>query len=384
MKLKTIFYKNIRFVYLLFLIINISCNMDNGIEHLYVGTFCEQEDNGIYVFEFDRKQGSVRQIQAINGFESPSYLEIHPSGEFLYSVNRSSVTENENWGSVSSFQIDSHSGQIRHMNSQPAQGGESCHLALDSEGRMVFIANYNQGNIAAFPVLNNGTLAEASEVRQHMGSGPNRERQEGPHAHCVAVSANDRWLYAVDLGIDRIKVYEIDYENSQLIDLPAGDGISKPGSGPRHIALHPTINKAYVIEELASSITSYDLDPVSGALTPDQTVPTIPETFNDTNYCADIHIHPNGKLLYASNRGHDSLAIYRINENTGELTFIAYQTVFGKWPRNFLIDPEGDFIFVVNQNSDNLVIFLVNPETGLLKRTNQEINIPNPVCVKIR
>jgi 6-phosphogluconolactonase len=352
-------------------------------DFLYVGTYTENGAAGIYVYQFDRNTGAVNLVETAGDLASPSYLTIHPNGRYLYSVNRGKVLQDKNWGSVSAFSIESGTGHLNHLNDQPVFGSEACYISTDSQGRLAFVANYSTGNVVVFPIKNNGTLGTISDARQHSGGSINLSRQKGPHAHCAYVSPDDKHLYVVDLGIDRIKTYEIDYLNIKLIPRPESDGLTEPGSGPRHITFDQEGKFAYVIEELASSIRVFQRDPGTGALKPIQDIRTIPEDFTDTNYPADIHIDPTGKYLYGSNRGHDSLAIFRINEKNGTLEKAGYQSVSGKWPRNFLIDPKGEYVFVVNQNSDNLAIFKLDPSTGNLEKISDNTSISKPVCVKI-
>jgi len=353
------------------------------LDFLYLGTYTDDGAKGIYVYQFDRIHGSVKQVETAGDLESPSYLTIHPNGKYLYSVNRGRVLPDKKWGSVSAFSIDPVTGRLEHLNDQPAFGVEACYISTDSKGRLAFVANYSTGNVVVFPLKEDGSLGTLSDNQQHAGSGADPGRQKGPHAHCAYVSPDDKHLYVVDLGIDRIKTYEIDYIHMKLIPKPDCDGMTKPGTGPRHITIDQEGKYAYVIEELASSISVFERDRVTGALHPIQDIKTVPDDFTETNYCADIHIDPSGKYLYGSNRGHDSLAIFRINGENGTLEKVGYQSVSGKWPRNFLIDPKGEFIFVVNQNSDNLVIFKLDPETGNLTPTGTEETLPKPVCVKI-
>ncbi len=350
---------------------------------LYIGTYTDGGAKGIYVYQFDRKTATVKLVERTGDLESPSYLTIHPNGKFLYSVNRGKVIQDKKWGSVSAYSIDTSTGQLEHLNDQPAFGSEACYISTDSRGRLAFVANYSTGNVTVYPIKNNGTLGTISDSRQHTGGSINLSRQKGPHAHCAFVSPDDKHLYVVDLGLDKIKTYEIDYAQEKLIPKPESDGVTESGTGPRHIAFDQQGKYAYVIEELASSIRVFARDPESGALNPIQDVRTIPDDFTDTNYCADIHIDPSGRYLYGSNRGHDSLAIFKINGEDGTLEKAGYQSVSGKWPRNFLIDPKGEFIFVVNQNSDNLVIFKLDPSTGNLTQLSNTPSIPKPVCVKI-
>lgn len=352
-------------------------------EYIYVGTYNEEGKPGIFVYEFDRNKGSMSLIQEVGGMGSPSYLEIHPSGEYLYSVNRSSVTPDKKWGSVSSYKIDQKKGTLTHFNDQPSQGSESCHISIDSNGRLVFVSNYSTGNLSVFPVLKDGSLDECSDVEQHTGNSINQQRQKGPHVHQSIVSPNDNFLYVSDLGIDLVKTYSIDYNKNSVTGIPESDGLVDKGSGPRHSTVHKNQKFAYVINELASTVTAFKIEAGNGRLIPIQTISTVPEDYKEVNYCADIHIDPTGKFLYGSNRGHNSLAIFKIDKDTGKLVSTGYQSTFGEWPRNFLIDPKGEFVFAANQNSNNIVLFRRNSESGELSKIEKEIKVPKPVCLKI-
>lgn len=352
-------------------------------ELLYVGTFSGNIDKGIYVYEFDRDNGTLSLIQILGGMLNPTFIEIHPNGGCLYSVNRNPVGEDQSWGSVSSFSIDQGTGKLTHGNDQPSYGNGPCHIILDSKARLVFIANYYSGSIAAYPILKDGSLAPASSVIQHTGSSILGERQSGPHAHCTVLGLKDKYLYAADLGIDRIKTYRVDYKKKQLKPVPASDGIAEPGAGPRHIVLSSDQKFAYLLEEIAANVSVFSIDPLNGSLKSIQRISTLPEDFKDMNFCADIHIDPTGKFLYASNRGHNSLAIYEIDDNTGMLKLVDIQSVAGDWPRNFLIDPKGDYLFVANRRSNNIVVFKRDLMTGILKHTGVEVNLPEPVCIKM-
>lgn len=375
----------------LFYILILSASMINITEAqgkrshdiVYVGTFSESGQKGIYVYSLDRENASLSLIQSTGDLESPSYLAINPNGKYLYSVNRGKILPDKTWGSVSAFSIDQETGRLTHLNDQPAFGIEACYISTDSKGRYAFIANYSSGNITVFPINEDGTLGKMTDNIKHSGSSINKKRQEKPHVHCTYVSPDDRFLYVVDLGIDKIKVYEIDYENGKLIPLPSDDGQVEPGGGCRHITIHPNRKLAYVAEELSSSITGFRINERTGGLKSFQHIATIPETFSDVNYPADIHIDPTGKWLLASNRGHDSIVTYSINTDSGMLTLKGFDSVQGKWPRNFLIDPKGEFVFVANQNSDNVVLFRFNMDNGELSETGTEVSLPKPVCVKM-
>ena len=368
---------------LLFSMSYLKSSAQNLFDFLYVGTYNEKSKPGIFVFHFNRTDYSLKLIQSVGGMDSPSFLTIHPNGQFIYSVNRNTVISGKRWGSVSAYSIDRKSGILIHLNDQPTFGSESCHISIDSKGRLAFISNYSTGNVVVFPIVYDGKLGTITDAHQHTGKSIDMNRQKGPHAHCAMLSPDDRYLYVADLGIDKIKTYEIDYQIGKLLPIPESDGIMNPGAGPRHITFHQSGRFAYVIEELASSISVFYRNKNTGSLQMIQHIPTIPQDFTDTNYCADIHIDPSGQFLYGSNRGHDSLAIFKINQENGTLENIDYQSVYGKWPRNFLIDPKGEFVFVVNQNSDNLVIFKLNNKNGKLEKISDNTIIPKPVCVKI-
>jgi 6-phosphogluconolactonase len=269
------------------------------------------------------------------------------------------------------------------MNDQPSFGNAPCFISLDSKGRMLFIANYGSGSIAAYPINPDGSLANASKVIQHTGSSVGGERQQGPHAHCVMVSPEDDYLYAADLGTDRVKTYRIDYALNSIDLVPGADGIADPGSGPRHITISEDQKYLYLLEEMGHQVAVYTIDPDNGALSSIQTISTLPADYTGTNFCADIHIDPTGKFLFASNRGHNSLAIYQIDRKSGQLTLADIQSVQGDWPRNFLIDPKGNFLFVANRRTNNVVVFQLDLSNGKITPTDVEVNVPEPVCVKM-
>lgn len=256
-------------------------------------------------------------------------------------------------------------------------------MNIDSKGRLVFVSNYSTGNLSVFPINANGTLDVISESVQHSGKGKNANRQGRPHVHQSVVSGDDRYLFVSDLGIDKVKVYSIDYSKNTLIAIPGSDGLLDGGAGPRHFTVHPNQKFAYVINEMGSTVTLFNINSKDSRLEPVQSISTVPENYQGVNYCADIHIDPTGKFLYGSNRGHNSLTIFSIDPNSGRLAVIGHQSTFGEWPRNFLIDPKGEFIFVANQNSNNIVLFRILPETGLLEKIDAEVMVNKPVCIKI-
>jgi len=371
-----------RFLLILFsLILLHRITVGQPSEYIYVGTFSGDLEKGIYVYSFDRLEGRLSLVQILGEMESPTYIELHPNGKFLYSVNRNSINEEETWGSVSSYSIDPSTGKLTHMNDQPSFGNAPCFISLDSKGRMLFIANYGSGSIAAFPINPDGSLANASKVIQHTGSSVGGERQQGPHAHCAVVSPEDDYLYAADLGTDRVKTYRIDYALKNIDLVLGADGIADPGSGPRHITISDDQKYLYLLEEMGHQVAVYAIDPDNGALSSIQTISTLPADYTGTNFCADIHIDPSGKFLYASNRGHNSLAVYRIDRKSGQLTLADIQSVQGDWPRNFSLTPDGEYLVVANQYSNNIVSFKRDKATGLLTFLDQT-ELAAPVCVE--
>jgi 6-phosphogluconolactonase len=253
-------------------------------------------------------------------------------------------------------------------------------VSIHPSGKFVLVANYGGGNVVIYPVHADGSLDAASDVAQHTGKGGDPRRQSEPHAHCVMPDQSGRYALAPDLGIDKVMIYRVDAKNGKFI--PNGFATMKAGAGPRHFDFHPSGKFAYVINELDSTMTAFAYDKVKGALRELQTVSTLPSAFSGTNYCADVHVHPSGRFVYGSNRGHDSMVAFAIDQNTGKLNLIGHESTGGKWPRNFGVDPTGAFLLVANQNSDNVVTFRIDQQSGKLVATGQTTEIPTPVCLK--
>lgn len=346
-------------------------------EILYVGTYSIRGSEGLYVFSFDRQSGTMQQVQSVSNTKSPSFLALHPSGRYLYSVNEGA----EKSGGVSSYTIEKKTGKLTYMNSQPSLGGSPCYISIDHTGKTAFVANYGGGSMVVLPIQDNGKLSPSTDSIQNNGSGPNAQRQERAHVHSATVGPDNRFVYVADLSTDKLHILNIDPKTSTVKPATVPFVAVKPGSGPRHFAIHPNKKYAYLAEELASSIAVFRRNPETGALTLMQdNVPTLPTGFSGQNTSADIHIDPSGKFLYQSNRGANTLAIFALGTN-GMLIKVADQSVEGKTPRNFLIDPKGDFVFVANQDSDNITIFRRDKKTGKLTYTGNSVSVPAPVCV---
>ena len=351
-------------------------------EIIYVGTHSVRDSKGIYVFELNRAKGTLKLIQTIVDRNSPGFLDIHPNGKFLYSVNTAPVEGHEGSGSVSAFKIDRKTGKLTFINSVSSFGENPCHIELDKSGEWAFISNYNEGNFVVLPILQDGSVGAPSDSKKYSGSSVNKFRQEKPHIHSARVSRDNKFVYVSDLGTDKIYTYNIDYANGKIIPASKSETTVSPGAGPRHFTFHPSGDFAYSAEELTSTVAAFTVNKETGSLTLVQdTVPSLPANFAGMNTSADIHTDPKGRFLYMSNRGADLLSVFSI-AGDGRITFKGTQSTMGKTPRNFLVDQKGRYLWVANQNSDNLVIFRINAKTGMPVFTGNSMKIPSPVCVR--
>ena len=341
----------------------------------YVGPYTRpNKSKGIYAYRFDAKTGKFTSIGLAAETNSPSFVVIHPNGKFLYAVNES----REN--TTSAFAIDPATHLLKFLNSVATKGGGPCHLALDRTGKLLFVAYYNSGSVAAFPVKEDGSLGEASAFIQHSGSSVNRGRQSGPHAHEAVVSRDNRFLFVPDLGMDKVMIYKIDAAKGSLTPNDPPFATITPGSGPRHMAFDAKDKFAYVISEMTSAVTAYAFDAKTGALKQLETYPALPADYTGQKSGAEIAIHPNGKFLYASNRSHNSITAFAV-DGKGGLKNIGNFPVAGKTPRHFAIDPTGSYMVVENQDSDNMVVFKIDAKTGKLTPTGDSIEIGAPVSL---
>ncbi|RAJ97785.1 6-phosphogluconolactonase [Larkinella arboricola] len=348
-------------------------------EILYVGTYSTRGSEGIYVLEFDRASGSLKQLQTVSNAKSPSFLAIHPSGKYLYSVNEAAA----NSGGVSSYSIEPKTGKLTMMNQQSSHGRGPCHIAVDQTGKLAFVSNYGGGTFTVLPIQNDGRLGAATDTLKYEGKGAHPQRQDKPHIHSATVSPNNRFVYVCDLGTDKVYIYEFDKTSGKVKPAVTPYASVAPGSGPRHIAIHPTGKYLYLVEEINSSVATFAIDNKTGALTLLQdNVKTLPADFTGNNTSADIHTDPKGKFLYQSNRGYDGLAILSI-ANDGKVTLVGQQPTEGKTPRNFMIDPKGEYAFAANQDTDNIVVYKLDGKTGRLTPTGTQIKVPAPVCLKL-
>jgi len=352
-------------------------------EYIYAGTFEGEGSEGLYVFEFNREDFSLRHVQTVTDRMGPNFQAIHPNKQFLYSVGDDPFNENEPYGTLSAYQINQANGTLELINEQSVQGRGTAHVSVDPMGEFVYVSNYTGGNVVMFRILEDGGVSEAIDSQEHEGSSINENRQNGPHVHQAVPSADGRFLYVSDLGIDKIMIYEIEREEGKLIPASTPWFESEPGSGPRHLALHPNGEFAYSNEELSVTVTALSVDEESGALSQIQRLSMLPEEVEreDTMSGADIHVSQDGRYLYASVRGENLLAIYEIDQESGELTLVEHVSTEGDHPRNFMVDENGEFVIVANRDNDHIVVFDRNSETGDLTFTGTEAEVPIAVCV---
>jgi 6-phosphogluconolactonase len=349
---------------------------------IYVGTYTTGKSEGIYLYRLNLSSGELKHVATTKGVVNPSFLALAPSRRYLYAVKEVGDFAGKKSGAVSAFAVDQITGDLRLLNQQPSLGADPCYVDVAAGGRFVLIANYSGGNVTVLPVQSDGSLGEATDMRQAQGSSINRERQEGPHAHCIVLDPTNRFAYQCDLGTDKVMIFRFDARNGKLLPNEPPWVQVKPGAGPRHLAFYPGGKYVFVLNELHATVTAFARDPEKGSLTELQTITTLPKDFTGTNTSADIHVSPDGRFLYCSNRGHDSIACFKIDPRTGKLNFIAHESTGGKTPRNFAIDPTGALLLVANQKSDNIVVFRLDQKTGRLSSTGQVVEVPSPVCLK--
>lgn len=349
---------------------------------VFVGTYTGEKSKGIYRAEFDPSTGKLGEPTLAGEVASPSFLAIHPTGQYLYSVSEISGFDGKKGGAVAAFALDPKSGSLRLLDKESTIGDGPCHLVVDATGKTVLVANYGGGSVAALPIGPDGKLDPASSFIQHTGSSVNPNRQKEPHAHSINVDKANRYAFAADLGLDKILVYKLDPSQGTLTPNDPPAAALKPGSGPRHFAFHPSGKYAYAINELTSTMTAFEYEPETGKLSEIQTISCLPAGFEGTSYTAEVQVHPSGKFVYGSNRGHDSLVIYKVDPSTGRLAVVGHASTQGKNPRNFTVDPTGQYILAANQETDNIVVFKVDPSTGELTPTGQQISVGKPVCIR--
>jgi 6-phosphogluconolactonase len=349
---------------------------------LYVGTYTGKGSEGIYAYRFDPATGETRSLGLAAATDNPSFFAVDPNGRFLYAVNELDTFRNEPTGAVSVFAIDRASGTLKLLQQVPSLGKGPAHVSLDKAARYLMVANYNGGNVAVFPIGNDGRLGPHTAFVQDVGSSVDPERQAGPHAHSIQVTNDNRFAITADLGIDKLLVYRFDATEGTLT--PGSPPFVKvdPGAGPRHVAFATSGKFIYLVNEMASTVTVFAYKPGEGTLLRKQTISTLPKKFGGKNTAAEIVMSANGRFLYVSNRGHDSIVVFSIDPDDGNLKFLDRVPSGGKTPRHFALDPTGKWLFAANQDSDNIILFQIDQRSGRLTPTSRSLKIVSPVCVR--
>ena len=352
-----------------------------GKFRVYFGTYTGAMSKGIYHSTLDLASGQLSPPQLAAEIKSPSFVAIHPNRKFLYAVSEISDFQGKPLGGVSAFAIDAASGSLTLLNQQSSEGAGPCHLVVDAAGKNALVANYGGGSVAVLPIDSTGKLSAASASIQHTGSGADKSRQEKPHAHSINLDAKNRFAFAADLGLDKVLIYRFDADKGSLVANDPPAGVVAPGSGPRHFAFHPSGRFAFVNNEMTSSVTAFKYDAEKGSLTEVHTLSTLPHEVKG-NSTAETVVHPSGKFVYVSNRGHDSIAIFTFDETSGKLTAAGHCLTGGKTPRNFNIDPTGQFLLAANQGTNDVFSFRIDATTGQLTTIGNKIEVGSPVCVR--
>ncbi|CAM3592434.1 lactonase family protein [Pontibacter korlensis] len=342
---------------------------------VYVGTYADPDAESIFLYSLNSETGELTRVSGFKAGANPSYLALDNTGKHLYAVNETTEYEGEQSGAVSAFTVGEENKSLTLLNKISSKGGAPCYISLFDN--TVLVANYMGGNVVALPVLEDGKLGEATSV-QHKGTGLNKQRQEAPHAHYIAPSPDGKYSFAIDLGADKVFGYKV--ENGKLVkNDPFVAYASEAGSGPRHLAFHPNGEYAFLLHELNSTMTALAYDAAKGTFTEIQTLPTLPADFKENNQPAAVKVSPDGKFLYGSNRGHNSIVVYAIEEGTGKLTLVQHVSTGGDWPRDFTIDPTGNVLLIANERSNNITTFKVDKATGKLTATGHEAQVHKPV-----
>ena len=364
--------KRTKLILLLIFLVLAGCNEKTERMDLLVGTYTGSGSNGIYLLSFNPQSGELSDLRLAAEASSPSYLTISEDRQYVYSVGEREA------GTVSAFRWKDGQKGLELINKQAVPGRNPCYVDFGAKQNMVALANYSSGNVAFYPLEADGRISDKSFVFQHAGSGPNADRQEAPHAHCSIFSKDERFVYVVDLGIDQVIAYPV---REGKVDSGFVALTLAPGDGPRHMVFHPENNIAFIVNELSNSVVSTRIDPETGVMEIIDRDHTLPDDFTAHSQCADIRITADGRFLYASNRGHNSIAIFTVDENA-QLERIGTESVRGDWPRNFTLSPDEKFMLVANQNSDNITVFSVDQKTGLLTFTGYELSMSKPVCLR--
>jgi 6-phosphogluconolactonase len=354
---------------------------------VFIGTYTRgSKSKGIYRCELDVASGKLSEPVLAVEADNPSFLAIHPTREFLYAV--SEVDDfGKKEGAVSAYRLDTKDGSLEHINDLGTGGAAPCHVSIDAKGKVVLVANYTGGSACTFLLFDKGAdqgkLRQRITLAQHTGNSVNKARQEAPHAHCIVPDPAGRFALIADLGLDKVFVYKLDGDTGVMAGHTPQFAELSLGAGPRHLAFHPSGKFVYVINELNSTVTAFSYNAAAGSLKALQSITTLPKGFKGESTTAEVVVHPSGKFLYGSNRGHNSIAVFAIDDKTGRLKAAGHQAKNIKTPRNFAVDPSGAFLLVANQDADNIIVFRVDAKTGALSETGVTVSVPRPVCVRM-
>lgn len=350
---------------------------------VFVGAYTAgtSTSKGIQTLRLNRETGELTGLTLAAETPNPSFLALHPNGRALYAVNEIGEFQGKPGGSVTAFTIGK-GGALKKINEQGSGGGGPAHISLNKEGSHAFVANYGGGSVSVLPIAKDGSLQPSTGFVQHEGSGTDPKRQNKPHAHSINVDPSGKFALAADLGLDKLFVYKFDKVKGSITPNDPPFGAAPPGSGVRHFAFAPNGKFVYAINELKSTITVFAWDAAKGTLTEVQTLSTLPEGFTGESFTAEVQVHPSGKFVYGSNRGHNSIAVLAVDQATGKLTLSSTQSTGGSWPRHFGIDPAGEFLLAANQRTDSIVVFRINASTGALAETGKTAQVGQPACVK--
>jgi 6-phosphogluconolactonase len=348
---------------------------------VFVSAFATGDKGAIHAYRLDPATGVLEQVHRTGDVENPFFLTVSRDQKFLYSIHAKSFGGKDP-EEVAAYALEGRTGRLKLLNRQSTRGTASCYLDIDGSGKTVLVANYSTGNVASLPVQSDGSLGESVSFLQHAGSSIDPARQTGPHAHCIVISPDNRFAFAADLGLDQVLAYRLDAATAKLVPNQPPFAKTPAGAGPRHLTFHPNGKHVYVINELQNSVTLFDYNADSGTLTERQTISTLPESFEGKSYCADLKITPNGKFLYGTNRGHDSLAAYRLGTD-GRLTLIGIEPSLGKGPQNLAIAADGGLLLCANMPGNNVAVFRIDAETGSLSSTGKPVSLPSPSCIRL-
>lgn len=345
----------------------------------FIGSYAEPSAPSVHVCSYDSATGALSLTGSVDGLKNPTFLDIDATALRLYALSEGMDAEGRRYGEATAYTIEPESGQLQFLNKERTVASPTCHITLDHTHRSLMVSSYHGGQVGLNPILDNGFIGPLADVHQHIGSSV-LPIQSQPRAHSITVDRLNRYALACDLGLDCIMIYRLDVQGQKLI--PHHETTLEPGSGPRHWKFHPSLPYGYVINELNATITAFSYDEQQGQLTTIQTVPTLPAEYVGENACADIHISPDGRFLYGSNRGHDSIAVYAIDSSNGSLSFVEHTSTMGQHPRGFAISPDGGFLLVANRDTNDIVTFHRDAESGKLLPTNHILHISKPVCIQ--